>query len=64
MKEPNNSPEWRRECEAREIMKWSPHRRTGHYDAIKHTRGAKARDELIAEVNRQYRLRDARAMEI
>ena len=60
----NNSEDFRRQCEAREIMKWSPQRRTAHYAAINQIRGPKAKDELIAEVNRQYRLRQQQAMEI
>ena len=64
MNEPNNSEDHRRECEAREVMKWSHDRRIAHYTAILAKRGPAAMDELIAEVKRQYRLSQAQRMEI
>jgi hypothetical protein len=66
-KEPNNSPEWRLECEARHVMKWDRLTREAYYKAITGTgkRGELRRDELINEVNRLRRIaREAQGMEI
>lgn len=63
-KEPNNSPDFRRECEAREIMKWELQKRQAHYAAIREKRGELAAKELINEVKKQYRLSQQQAMEI
>lgn len=66
MKEPNNSPEFRLECEARQVMKWNRLKREAYYKAIAGTgkRGEIRRDELINEVNRLNRIRQQQAMEI
>lgn len=60
----NDSPEFRRECEAREVMKWPKEQRVAHYQAIKEIRGQKAADELVAEVKRQHQLQEKRTAEL
>jgi len=54
----NNSEEFRRECEAREVMKWPREKRTAHYEAIKLIRGQTATTALIDEVKKQYRIHE------
>lgn len=54
----NNSEEFRRACEAREVMKWPREKRTAHYEAIKLIRGQEATTALIDEVKKQYRIRE------
>lgn len=55
-KAPNNSEEFRRECEARQVMKWTDDHRQEYYKGVQSKRGQKAAEELVAEVKRQRRL--------
>lgn len=49
----NNSPEFRRECEARHVLKMSYENRQHFYEKAREKRGVVAVDELIKEVKRQ-----------
>lgn len=61
----NNSEKHRKECEARQVLKWSKEKRKEYYTGVQRERGAKAKDELIAEVNRQYKIQEReQALEI
>ena len=53
-----SSEQFRRECEARHIMMFPKDRRKAYYQGVKEKRGEAAEKELIAEVKRQYKLRD------
>lgn len=59
----NCSEDFRRECEARTIMKRTHDQRIAYYTAIRRIRGPQAADELITEVKRQYRLSQEKSME-
>lgn len=59
----NNSPEFKRECEARFVMKMTHEKRREYYSGVLRERKQKGLDELINEVNRQYRLQ-REAMEL
>ena len=52
----NNSPEYRLECEARHVMKMPYEKKRDYYAGVLRERKQKGLDELINEVNRQYRL--------
>lgn len=52
----NNSPEFRLACEARFVMKMPHEKRRDYYAGVLRERTQKGLDELIHEVNRQYRL--------
>jgi len=58
-----DSEEWRRICEARYVMKMSDGKRREYYDGVFEKRKQKGLDDLINEVNRQYRLQ-REAMEL
>ena len=45
---------WRRECEARHVMHLLHQARRDYYAGVLKKRGEAARNELIAEVNRQW----------
>jgi hypothetical protein len=60
----NNSPEYRRECEARFVLKMPYDKRMEHYRGVLEKRKQKGLDELIAEVNRQRWLQNEKAMEL
>jgi hypothetical protein len=45
---------WRRECEARHVMRLPLDMRRDHYTGVRKVRGEAAMRELIAEVNRQW----------
>ena len=47
---------WRLECEARYLMRKPMEARKAHYAGVLEKRGEAARNELIAEVNRQWAL--------
>lgn len=55
----NDSPEYRKQCEARLVLKWPKAQRENHYEGVEENRGKKARLDLMAEVKKQYRLREA-----
>lgn len=62
-----SSEKHRLACEARLVMQWNREKRTAYYEGILEARGKggrKAVDELIAEVKRQYKLREERGAEI
>ena len=44
----------RKECEAREVMRWSREKRTEYYSDVKKRRGDAALKELIEEVKKQW----------
>lgn len=44
----------RRECEAREVMRWDRIKRTEYYADVKKRRGEAALKELIEEVKKQW----------
>lgn len=52
----NETEQFRRECEARYVMKMPGNERQAHYDAIGKIRGDKARSVLIDAVNKQYKI--------
>ena len=45
---------WRRECEARHVMRLLLQARRDYYAGVRKQRGEPAMQELIAEVNRQW----------
>jgi len=47
---------WRRECEARHVMKLPLEARRTYYAGVREKRGEPSMAELIAEVNRQWKL--------
>lgn len=49
----NNSPEFRRECEARYVLKMDPDKREEFYRGARIKRGPNAVNELIKEVKKQ-----------
>jgi hypothetical protein len=53
----NDSEEFRRQCEAREIIKWDKERRQAHYIGVEKKRGRAAMLELWEEAKRQARER-------
>lgn len=57
LREPNNSPEYRLECEAKLVMQWDRLKREAYYKAIQGPgeRGKIRANELIAEVNKLRR---------
>lgn len=48
----------RKECEAREVMRWSREKRAEYYADVKKRRGEAALKELIEEVNKQWQSRE------
>lgn len=61
----NTSEQWRKECEARQVLKWGREKRQEYYTGVQRERGVKAKDALIAEVNRQFRIAERKqGMEI
>lgn len=44
----------RKECEAREVMRWDRFKRTEYYADVKKRRGETALKELIEEVKKQW----------
>lgn len=48
------SPEWRTQCEAREVMGMTREARTAYYADVQKRRGEAATKQLIEEVNRQW----------
>jgi hypothetical protein len=63
MQKMNNSQDFMRECEAREVMKWPRDKRTAHYEAIKLKRGQAASTALVDEVRKQYRIHESKTAE-
>ncbi|SEO78401.1 hypothetical protein [Nitrosovibrio sp. Nv6] len=49
---PNDSEEYRRECEARYVMKMGDERRNTYYQGVLQKRGKAKANELIDDVNR------------
>ena len=61
----NTSEQYRKECEARQVLKWGREKRKEYYQGVKFNRGEAAKNELIAEVRRQYKLQEReQALEI
>lgn len=56
MKEPNNSESFRRETEARHVLKMPDEKRQEYYQGVLKHRGQAGVDYLIAEVKRQRKL--------
>ena len=52
----DNSPEFRRQCEARFVLKMSDGKRQAYYRGVEEKRGSAAAHELVAEVKRQRKL--------
>ena len=50
------SEEWRRECEAREILSWSLEKRRRHLALVTDKRGWEARYYLEEEITRLWKL--------
>ena len=50
---------WRHECEARYMITLPMEARKAYYRGVREKRGEAAMNELIAEVNRQWALRNA-----
>lgn len=49
-----SSEEFRRECEAREVLGWEFSKRKPFLDMVEKARGREARRELEAEILKQY----------
>lgn len=61
----NNSEAFRRECEARQVLKMPDDKRQEYYQGVLKHRGQAGVDYLIAEVKRQRKLmRKQQEMEI
>lgn len=56
MKEPNNSESFRREAEARHVLKMPDEKRQEYYQGVLKHRGQSGVDYLITEVKRQRKL--------
>ncbi len=54
----------RKECEARQILKYPKVKRVAHYEAVQKIRGQKAVLELIDEVKRQHKLQEEKTVEL
>ena len=52
----NNTEQFRRECEARFVLKMSDGKRQAYYRGVEAKRGTDAAHELVAEVKRQRKL--------
>ncbi len=55
---PTYTEQFRKECEARHVLTMSRQRRKAYYQGVKEKCGAAAEKELIAEVRRQYKMRE------
>jgi hypothetical protein len=51
-----NSEEWRKECEARELLTWPLAKRRKQLDLVQEKRGLQARLILQDEMSRQWKL--------
>jgi len=51
----NNSEDFRRECEARHVLKMEYDKRMNYYKGVLEKRGQESVNELIAEVKKQRR---------
>lgn len=56
-----SSEEFRRECEARHVLKYPKEQRDAYYTGVQKIRGQKAADELVAEVKKQRNLQKEQA---
>lgn len=56
MSQDTNSEVWRRECEARQVLRWPLSNRRAYLELVGKRRGETARKELEMEVTRQHRL--------
>jgi hypothetical protein len=63
MQKMNDSPEFRRECEARHVMKMPYEQRRDFYAGVLRERKQKGLDELKEEIRRQYKLQNELAIE-
>ena len=52
----NNTEQFRKECEARFVLKMSDGKRQAYYRGVEEKRGSAAAHELVAEVKRQRKL--------
>ena len=50
------SEDYRRQCEARTVMRWDKVRRTDYYAKVTALRGQESAQQLKDEVNRQWKL--------
>ena len=55
-KDLNSSEEWRKECEARELLTWPLAKRRKQLDLVEQKRGWQARLELQDEMERLWKL--------
>lgn len=53
VEEAQKTEDFRRQCEAREVMRWNKYRRREYYEGVKKNRGEAAMLELVAEVKIQ-----------
>lgn len=60
----NNSEQYRRECEARQVMKMPDDKRQEYYRGVLAHRKQKGVDYLIAEVKRQRKLMKKKEVEL
>ena len=58
----NNSEQYRRECEAREVLKMNPDKREEFYKGVLNHRKQRGLDALVAEVKRQLKLEAGRVV--
>ncbi len=54
----------RKQCEARQLLKYPKEKRVAHYEAVQKIRGQKAVLELIDEVKRQHKLQEEKTVEV
>jgi len=47
---------YRRECEARTVMRWQREQRTTYYAEVRKKRGDAAAQDLVTEVKRQWHI--------
>lgn len=60
----NNSPEFRRQCEARYVAKMSKDQREEFYKGVLKERGREAANLLIADVNKMRKERKSKTEEM
>lgn len=64
MNNDRNSEQFRRECEARHVLKYSQAGRENYYAKVLPLRGQKTTNELAAEVERQSKLLKEKSAEM
>jgi len=59
-----STEQFRRECEARHVLKMSDDKRQEYYKGVQAKRGQKGIDELLTEVKKQRRLENSKDLSL